>query len=178
LFFVSPGQVNLQIPWFVTGRSAAVNYTTGDLKGASTTVNLATYSPSLYAINSQGTGQGSILIANTTSLAGPAGIIPGAQPVSRGDFIEIYATGLGPVSPSQGSGVPAPTSPLAKTQATPVVTIDGQAGQVSFAGLTPGTVGLYQIDVKVPDSVQPGNAVPVKLTIGGVDSNVVTIAVQ
>ena len=58
----------------------------------------------------------------------------------------------------------------------PMVRIDNQPGQVIFSGRTP--VGLDQVDVKVPDSIQPGGSVPVQLNIGGVDSNLVMISVQ
>ena len=60
----------------------------------------------------------------------------------------------------------------------PTVTIGGVAGNVIFSGLAPDYVGLYQINVQVPDSVQPGNQVPVVVSISGSSSNAVTIAVQ
>jgi len=49
---------------------------------------------------------------------------------------------------------------------------------VIFSGLAPGVAGLYQINVTIPAGVTPGNAVPVILTVGNVQSNTVTIAVQ
>jgi uncharacterized protein (TIGR03437 family) len=58
------------------------------------------------------------------------------------------------------------------------VTIGGIVAQVSFSGLAPGAVGLYQVNVQVPVGAPAGDAVPVTLSIGGVDSNTVTIAVQ
>jgi len=49
---------------------------------------------------------------------------------------------------------------------------------VSFSGLAPGGVGLYQVNVLVPLGVTAAENVPVVLTIGGVASNTVTIAVR
>jgi uncharacterized protein (TIGR03437 family) len=49
---------------------------------------------------------------------------------------------------------------------------------VTFSGLAPGFIGEYQVNVLVPAGVTPGSAVPVVLTIGGVTSNTVTMAVQ
>jgi uncharacterized protein (TIGR03437 family) len=60
----------------------------------------------------------------------------------------------------------------------PTVTIGGIAAPVSFSGLAPGAVGLYQVNVRVPASAASGPAVPLILSIGGVISNTVTIAVQ
>jgi uncharacterized protein (TIGR03437 family) len=58
------------------------------------------------------------------------------------------------------------------------MTIGGIAAPVSFSGLAPGAVGLYQVTVQVPVGAPAGVAVPIVLTIGGVVSNTVTIAVQ
>jgi uncharacterized protein (TIGR03437 family) len=63
------------------------------------------------------------------------------------------------------------------TLTQPTVTIGGRNADVSFSGLAPGFVGLYQVNVKVPDGAAPGNAVPVVLTIGGATSNTATIAI-
>ena len=48
----------------------------------------------------------------------------------------------------------------------------------SYCGLTPGSVGLYQVNVTIPTGTPKGNAVPVFLTIGSATSNQVAIAVQ
>jgi uncharacterized protein (TIGR03437 family) len=57
------------------------------------------------------------------------------------------------------------------------VTIGGVTANVSFSGLAPGFVGLYQVNALVPD-IGAGSAVPVAISIGGVTSNTVTIVVQ
>jgi uncharacterized protein (TIGR03437 family) len=72
----------------------------------------------------------------------------------------------------------AQASPLSVTIATPTVTIGGIVALVPFSGLAPGAVGLYQVNVQVPMGAPTGDAVPVILSIGGVTSNTVTIAVQ
>jgi uncharacterized protein (TIGR03437 family) len=56
--------------------------------------------------------------------------------------------------------------------------IGGLPATVSFAGLTPGLTGLYQVNAGVPENVTPGDAVPVILTVGGVKSNQVTMSVR
>ncbi len=62
--------------------------------------------------------------------------------------------------------------------ATPGVTIEGVPATVTFSGLAPGFVGLYQVNVVIPQEVSSGPAVPLILTISGVPSNAVTIAVE
>ena len=64
------------------------------------------------------------------------------------------------------------------TKVQPTVTIGGVSTRVLFSGMAPGFVGLWQINAEVPQSVTPGNAVPLVISAGGVSSNTVTIAVQ
>jgi uncharacterized protein (TIGR03437 family) len=85
---------------------------------------------------------------------------------------------LGAVDQSIPDGAAAPSAPLANTVAKPTVKIGGQSAVVSFSGLAPGFVGLYQIDAIVPGGVTPGNQVPVVVSIAGETSPPVTIAVQ
>ena len=92
--------------------------------------------------------------------------------------MQIYGTGLGPVTNQPASGDPAPSDPLSETVMTPTVTIGGVSATVNFSGLAPGFVGLYQVNATVPDNVPTGDAVPVVLNIGGAASNTVTIAVH
>jgi uncharacterized protein (TIGR03437 family) len=181
LFFVSPNQINFQMPWEILGQSqASLTVTTFGVTSAPVSVNLANPSPGIFSINQQGTGQGAIEIANTTILAAPAGSVPGAQahPAAAGNYVTIYSTNLGDVSNRPADGAASPSSPLAKTVLTPTVTIGGVNAPVSFSGLAPGFVGLYQVNAQVPTGAPSGNAVPVILNIGGVASNTVTIAVQ
>jgi uncharacterized protein (TIGR03437 family) len=67
---------------------------------------------------------------------------------------------------------------LSGLKGVPAVTIGGLPAFVSFAGLAPGFIGLYQVNVQVPQGVAAGDAVPVVLSIGATASNPVTIAVR
>jgi len=140
-------------------------------------VNLATFAPGIFQLAG---GQGIIVIANTATIAVPVGSIPGLQtrPAHPGEFLSIYATGLGPVTNQPPSGTLAPGNPRSLTTTTPSVTIGELPAPVRSSGLTPGFAGLYQVDVQVPLTVAGGNAVQVVLSIGGATSNTVTIAVQ
>jgi uncharacterized protein (TIGR03437 family) len=179
LIHVFPSQVDAQVPWELAGQTAApLTIVTDDLSGNTVSVPLAEFSPGLYTATGTGSGQGAILIDGTATLAAPASGPFAGQPASRGTFIDIYATGLGPVTNQPASGAPASASPLSWTTATVTVTIGGVGAYVSFAGLAPGWVGLYQVNVQVPANAPVGDAVPVALSVGGAASNQVTIAVQ
>jgi uncharacterized protein (TIGR03437 family) len=75
------------------------------------------------------------------------------------------------------SGDPALASPLSTTTTLPQVTIGGQQANVVFSGLTPGTAGLYQIDVTIPSGLTPG-AQLITVSIGGQTSKTLTISVK
>ncbi len=58
------------------------------------------------------------------------------------------------------------------------LTVGGVPAAVAFTGLTPESVGLYQVNAPIPDGVAPGDAVELRLTVAGQYSAPVTIAVQ
>ena len=174
------GQLNVQIPEELAGStSASVVVTVGGVSSAPQTVSLSSSSPGIFTYPSGGTGQGIVQIANTEIFAAPEGSIPGkqARPAARGEFITIYCTGLGAVTNPPGTGRKASGNPLSRTMETPQVTIGGIPAAVDFSGLTPNLVGLYQVNAQIPAGSATGNAISLVLTIGGRQSNPVTIAV-
>ncbi len=82
------------------------------------------------------------------------------------------------MSNQQPSGAAASAAPISALATTPAVAIGGVFADMLFAGLVPGTVGEYQVNVRVPAGATVGTAVPVTVRAGGVLSNTVTIAVQ
>jgi uncharacterized protein (TIGR03437 family) len=90
----------------------------------------------------------------------------------------VYCSGLGAVNPGVTDGAAAPGQPLSSTLTPPQLTIGGLSAPMSFAGLTPGFAGLYQVNTVVPSGVPTGAAVPVTLNIDGQTSPVTTIAIQ
>ena len=180
LYFVSGGQINLQVPWQIAGQSeATVQVNSGSAIIAPITVNVANAAPGIFVIHSS--GQGAIQNAVTLDIAAPIGSISGVgtRPANRGDFVVIYCTGLGPVTNQPTTGAVSPGPPnLAKSITTPIVTIGGIQADVVFAGLSPGFVGLYQVNVQVPSNAPVGGAVPVAMSVGGAASNTVQMAIQ
>jgi uncharacterized protein (TIGR03437 family) len=179
LYFVSPNQINFQVPYFNIERSTAftLTVTQGSL---STTFMVGTnaYAPALFTTNSQGSGQASALIAGTASIPAAVGTFSGSRPAHADEYVSLYCTGLGAVTNTPYLGYPAASDPISMTIATPTAMIGGLAANVVFSGLAPGFVGLYQVNVQVPSGVAPGAAVPVALMIGGFPSNTATIAVE
>lgn len=165
LSYVSPGQINVQVPWELAGQSSVqIKVNNEPFNGNLITVPVAAYSPALFVVNG---------IAAALNLQYQ--LITTANPATRGQYVVLYANGLGPVSSPQADG--AVTTGLVNTTTPATVTIGGQPATVEFSGLAPGFVGLYQLNVEVPAGIGTGLQ-PVVVSIGGVDSPAVNLPVQ
>ncbi len=208
LYFASDGQINFQMPMDTPLGMALVQVSTvlGQPPLASSfeqsntvSVQVAARAPRLLLLYgtggygaivdaSQGNGYNTLPVPSTVSE--PSFI---TKPAVPGDVLEIYAIGLGPTSPSVESGHPAPDGsaghPLAQLTSTPTavfgvnnaglqVQISVPPAQIQYAGLSPYSAGLYQVNVPIPQNCPPGT-VQVWLTFpDGTASNAVNIAVQ
>jgi uncharacterized protein (TIGR03437 family) len=182
-FYVSPGQINLQVPWDVlasgaSSGNASLVVSNNEVQSLSVNEPLASFAPGIFLLPP--TKAPAITFANSLTLpVTPSQAPPGYVTASAkaGDALSIYCTGLGAVSNQPAYGSVA--SGLASTMTTPTVLIGGQPAQLLYSGLAPGYVGLYQVNVVVPTGVPGGPAVSLVIT-DGVDarSNTVFIAVQ
>jgi len=180
LFYVSPGQVNAQVPFELNAdRQLQVLVESRGVPSAPEPLQTAENRPGIFTLGGIFGNQGAILIANTDRLAMPVTANIPSEPVAVGGVVSIFCTGLGPTEPAVASGQPGPsTEPLARVKTPVTVTISGLPATVSFAGLAPGMAALYQVNAEVPAGVTPGNAVPVVIAQGGFTSNTATIAVK
>ncbi len=184
IIFAAPGQINVQLPWEEVAPSGGTTnvpvVVTRKSNGASQPVQtpIGMYSPGIFTAPASGAGQALALIFPDNAIAGPVGSIPGrtTRPAKPGDILQIYATGLGPVTSTPNDGAsPAGT---ANTTTKPVVKIGDVTASVQFSGLAPGFVGLYQVNIEVPSGAPIGDAVSLQIQIGGVTStSQATIAV-
>ncbi len=179
LFFSSTGQINAQLPFELTpnSRPQVVLKTrrqgaASDVYAAPETITIAAARPAIFTTNQQGSGQGAILDRDGV-------LVDSAHAVAVGDVVQVFCTGLGLTNPAVRSGEPAPgAEPLARVVSTVEARVGGQSAPVQFAGLAPGFVGLYQVNVQIPAGVTPGSAVTLVLTQNGVPSNTVTLAIR
>jgi uncharacterized protein (TIGR03437 family) len=184
LLFVSPSQINAQVPWSLSGTSQVQVVVTNE-NGSSTPVsaNLAGIAPAIFTAD--GKQAVAYIAATRTYTFNPGQTSRIARP---GEYLRLYATGLGPVTNTPSTGAApdatltvAPT--LSTTSNSPTVTIGGVTAVVSFAGLAPqginpDYVGVYEVDAQIPPTAPAGPAVPVTLSSNGVSSNTVTIPID
>ena len=89
----------------------------------------------------------------------------------------MYLAGMGAVDNAVATGAATPLNPLSRVTNAPVVNLGGNAVSVLFAGLTPESVGLYQIDIQMPSAPAGGNQL-LTVSQGGVVSNTTILPVQ
>jgi uncharacterized protein (TIGR03437 family) len=188
LFFISSGQINFQVPWELqTAPTASLIVTAEGGPSTAITIPISSASPGIFTVNGA-TGapnQGAIQISSTGAFAAPVGSITGvtSSPGTAGQFITIYVSGLGQVSNTPADGAAAGTgSSLAVVSGQVSVSIGGvnipSTTSGFFAGLSPGFVGLYQVNVPIPSGLGTNSAVPVVVTAANLPSNTATIAVK
>jgi large repetitive protein len=148
LYYVSPGQINAQVPFELTAGSQYQVIVGAN--GALTTPQPIQLTPSVPAILQFTSGA---VVAQ--HLDGT--LILDSSPAAAGENIVIYLTGLGATDIAVPSGAPSPSDPLARVLDTPVLTLNGAELPIQFAGLTPTLVGLYQINFQVPSSITTGS---------------------
>ena len=169
LYFVSSGQINAQVPFNVPAGNASIQVTQGTAGSVLGTVTISGVSPGIFVLDPT-TNAGAFFHGSTF------GEITSSSPAHTNEVISIYATGLGALTTPVTAGTAGPSTPLAYTVGTPTVTIGGMQAVVSFSGLAPGLVGLYQLNVTVPAGV-PAGAQLLQIDIGGVLSNTATLFV-
>ncbi len=138
-------------------------------------ITVAATQPAIFTTDESGQGQGRIFVAAED---GSLVLADRAAPAKAGDTLAILCSGLGAVDQPIVDGQLAPASPAANAVAPVTVTFGGVQAKPAFAGLAPGLVGLYRVDVTMPAGVAAGDAIPVVLTSGEQLSPPVTIAVR
>jgi uncharacterized protein (TIGR03437 family) len=159
LLFATPFQINAEIPLTMAPgvHLLRVQSAYGSLQQA---VTVAAVAPGIFLIGNPPVGA---ITNQNFNLVGPS------NPLPRGQVLVIFATGLGAVTQSgQFSLTNAPVSVL----------LNGTEFPASYAGLTPGFAGLYQVNVTVPAATPPGLGIPLMLKVGGQQSNSVLVSLQ
>lgn len=167
--YISPGQVNVQVPSNISTGIQLLTVTGPGGKSPTYQVVVNQVEPGFLApsnFNINGTQYVvAIDASNNNTYVLPAGAVAGltSQPAKPGDTITLYGVGFGPVTPNVPAGQLA--QGLTKL-ASFDISIGGVPANVTYAGLAPDFVGLYQFNVVVP-SIAANNAAPVTFTVNG-----------
>jgi len=167
LIFVSPAQINAQMPFQAVGAETIVVHTPG---GTSDNFNLMVQ-PTAPAVFMSGVAGPQTNLPTIMRLANGL-LATDSNPIKPNDTLVIYVTGLGQTNPSGLTGYPAPGNPLANALTPTSVTLGGMNLPVGYAGLAPGEVGVYQINVTVPGNIPTGLSLPLVINQGEGTSSV------
>jgi uncharacterized protein (TIGR03437 family) len=163
LFYTSPTQINAQMPTELAAGRITVSVRspgTGQVSSGIAVTTLAA-APGIFTVN--GT-QAALFHAEDFSLVTPS------NPGKRDTDLILFVTGLGATAPRVASGAAASDNPLSLASQKASVTIGGSPMIVTYAGLAPGFVGLYQINIRVPGDRVQGDNLPVVVTAGTASS--------
>jgi uncharacterized protein (TIGR03437 family) len=161
-------QINFQVPWEVAGKATAmIAVTNNTVTSPVVSVPVLAAQPAIFDYSVGSEVFGAILHANFQ-------LADTGHPAKAGEVVLIYCTGLGAVAspPADGSAGDGQV-----TTVKPSVTMGGTAAPVSFSGLAPGFVGLYQVNAQVPAGLSAGNQA-VLIKMGGASSNSVLLPIQ
>ena len=166
VYFISPGQINVQAPDIGTG-PVPVTVKTPVGTSLAVTANVSAQAPAFF----QWPGNQAVATRNSDGgLAVKDGTFAGATTIAAkpGDVLILWGTGFGPTTPPVAAGIQVPADKL--YSAAPVsVKLGGTDVQVFGAALSPGYAGLYQIAIQVPASMADGDY-EIKATVSGVTS--------
>lgn len=169
LVFISPNQINAQLPYDLREGEAKIRVTTAEGASSEETVNIGAAAPGIFmiaggtravAINQDGT-------LNTQTNA-----------ETRGQVMTVYLTGIGPLDGELAAGRAAPLTTLYRAVLDTGATIGGRAAPVLFLGLTPGFVGLAQANIQVPADAPVGPALELVISVNRQRSNTALVAVK
>ena len=180
LLMVSGSQVNFQCPVLSSGSPLAITLKAEDGSAYSLSSVMTSASPGLFRMDA--TGQGLVTIGTTGQIAMPTTKAVQSRPAARGEILSVFATGLGQTKDSVATGTAAPQDRLVRLDNKVKVVVGGVEIDPVFSGLAPGSVGLYQVNARLPPEVPAGVAVHMTVNVilpdGTVlESNTVTVAV-
>jgi uncharacterized protein (TIGR03437 family) len=166
--YVSPGQVNGQVPSNVATGPQPVVVTTAAGSSAAFSIKVNATEPGLLAPPAfivNGT-QYAVALFSDGFYDLPPGLV--SEVASRravpGDTIMLFGIGFGPVSDGTLAGVIDQNTN--QVNASVDITIGGVSAAIPYAGLTPGVVGLYQFNVVVPN-IPASDTTPLTFTVNG-----------
>jgi len=161
-------QINLQVPFQVASQnSVSIVVNNSGVSSAPLQVPVVAAQPGVFTVDG----------VNGAILHPDYSLVTSSKPAAKGEIVLVYATGLGAVNNSPGTGQTAGSSPLSDAILTPRVTVAGAPANIRYGGLAPGFVGLDQINVEIPQNVGSGS-LDLQIISPGASSKTVKIAVQ
>jgi len=166
LFFVSPSQINVQMPDDVAPSDQRVTVSCDGLPDVQAMVTVARNAPGLFQDAN----------SNAAVVHEDGSAVTADAPAKRGELLTMYGTGLGPTDRARPYGFPLPADPVYSIVDSVKLAVGDAPVDAEKAFGAPGKIGVDAVQFRVPDGVT--GRVLVKVTIGGNDSNLVGVFVE
>ena len=157
LVYVSPGQINFQMPFDAATGTASATVNSGCGPSSPVTFPVASAAPYLLL------GNGDAIVQNQDGTFNSA-----SNPAPKGTIVTVYLIGIGPLDKDVTTGAATPAG-LFTARLPYKALVGGFDTSVKFLGMTPGFVGLAQANLEIPN-LSPGKY-PIVITVNGIDSN-------
>lgn len=146
-------QVDWDTPLSETGGEVVLRSGDSVFEAVVTPRRVAAVAPAFLALGSEPFGPNPSFDRMLFAVHGDwRGLVRDGDPARYGEYVHLYATGLGPVTPRVATGAVSPDVPLARASIACQWNLNGgpRPAEVLFAGLAPGLIGYYQLTVRVP----------------------------
>jgi uncharacterized protein (TIGR03437 family) len=168
IYFVNPTQINLLLPWKTPVGSYPLIVTANGQTVAPINITIIAEAPGIFQY-----GANRAVAQNVND---NSSLNSSSAPAAVGSTIAVYLTGIGMVTNTPADGAVSPSSPFAQAVYNNSATIGGVNATVTFLGLTPGSVGLAQANITVPNL--PSGDYPLVFTVAGIQSTSALISVK
>ncbi len=147
LLYIGPNQANIQVPFEVAPGETQLVFNNA-LGTASSYLQIVPADPAFFFTTPlSGETPVPVILNQDGTLNTPT------APAQPGDYITLYMNGQGLLDHLLADGQAAPNAPLIHPALPVAATIGGLNALVQFAGLAPGFVGLFQVNLQVPDII-------------------------
>jgi uncharacterized protein (TIGR03437 family) len=171
LIYASPAQINAQLPDDVPTGDQTLTVSPPGLPNISTVFTVVRNAPGLFPVMV-------VDQAFAMALHEDGSAITTDSPAKRGELITVYGTGFGPTDHQRPEGFPIPSSPDYLIVDTATVQVGDTVINTQKAFAVPGRQGIDAVQFRLTDDSPSATNATIKVTVNGVDSNTVLIAVQ
>ncbi len=174
LYYVSPTQINFQVPFEVpAGSTANVVVTSGNAPGTATPVSLADYAVGVFTYARTASAIDPIVVHYSNNQ-----LVTPSNPAAPDEYLVVYGTGVGKLNNPPPTGMGALMSPLSTSVDRITMTLGAAPVTVLWTGLTPSFAGLVQMNIQLPATLPAGSTLPMVIKYPGGTSPAVNLAVQ
>jgi uncharacterized protein (TIGR03437 family) len=160
IYYVSSTQISAIVPYLTTGSIAQIQVVNNGATSNVVTQFVNATAPGAFSQGANGIGY-------AAAEHDDGSLVTPSNPAQVGESVSVYATGFGDVQPGVADGSAAPADPLSNATNEITAAVGGVTAPVYYAGLAPGFVALYQLNLQIPDGVANGDNF---LDISGPDS--------